>query len=512
MTTTMAKAGSTTQAKCLPRFTTPRDPSRMTLGPAVGQVAVRLGYPLMPWQLADVLDVALELDPDGTYHYDEVVLLVPRQSGKTFLVLALAVHRLVVMARKLGRQRLTYTAQLRAKARLKLERDFSEVLRAAGSFTEITHIRNRPKRSTEWKLSLNNGAENIQFGRGNYLQIDAPSRTGGHGDTLDVGVIDEAFAHADDTIETGMEPSMATRALHQLWVLSTAGDAQSKYLWRKVLAGRKACETGDHGRTAYFEWSAPDDAEPGDPATWAACSPALGVTIPERFLEGQWDKAVRGGQEGIDKFRRSYLNQWPETPVLEDEAQFSLIVADDWAACADEDHDASGQLAYALDVDSNAKGEEWCSISASDGVHLEDVTPHNAVPGTTWVVAAVVKKRDAGVLDEVWLDPKGTAAKLIDPLEAAGVIVRKIKPEEFVQASMQIVDAVTYGTVWHLNQPTLNRSVAVLEKRDVADGQFRISRSLSSGDIGPFVAAMEARWAAGQPRTNMFDGPLVAVT
>jgi phage terminase large subunit-like protein len=83
-------------------------------------------------------------------------------------------------------------------------------------------------------------SEHIQFGRGSFLQIDAPSRTGGHGDTLDDGTIDEAFAHEDDTVEAGMRPAMATRRNAQLWVISTAGDARSKYLWRKVLAGRAA--------------------------------------------------------------------------------------------------------------------------------------------------------------------------------------------------------------------------------------------------------------------------------
>ena len=52
-----------------------------------------LGTPLMPWQQR-VADTALEVDPGtGRLAYREVTLTVPRQSGKTTLILALAVHR-----------------------------------------------------------------------------------------------------------------------------------------------------------------------------------------------------------------------------------------------------------------------------------------------------------------------------------------------------------------------------------------------------------------------------------
>ncbi len=462
----------------------------------------------MPWQ-QHVIDVALELDPDGSFAFDEVVLTVPRQSGKTTLVLAMAVHRLTAMAALHGRQRLTYTAQLRAKARLKLERDFAETLRGARGFKEITNPKARPAKATDWKLSLNNGAENIQIGPGNYLQIDAPSRTGGHGDTLDVGVIDEAFAHVDDTIETGMEPSMATRGDHQLWVLSTAGDAKSKYLWRKILAGRAACESGVHGRTAFFDWSAHEDADPGDPATWRSCSPALDITITERFLEGQWEKAQRHGQEGIDKFCRSYLNQWPEIPLLDDDVQFRVIPSADWARWEHVGHTPTGQLWYALDVDVNAAGEEWCSVGVSDGVHLELVTPIEVGSGTGWVVPSVVAMRD--VVGELVVDPKGRAGKLIEPLEKVGIKVRKITPDEFTQASQQFLDAVLAGQVRHIDQAQLNRAVAGVARRDVGDGAWRFSRSRSSADISPLVAVMLARWAA-LTMPAPYEGPLVAVT
>lgn len=129
----------------LPRFGTPRDLSRVTLGHEVGEVARRLRKPLMPWQ-QHAVDVALEVDPDtGELFYEEVVISVPRQSGKTTLLLALMIWRCLHMCRRLGTpQTVTYLAQSGKMARRKLEREFIPLLRKATGLREVPHSRARP--------------------------------------------------------------------------------------------------------------------------------------------------------------------------------------------------------------------------------------------------------------------------------------------------------------------------------------------------------------------------------
>ena len=491
MTLLIPTPGSLT---CAPRFATPRNFDRPTWGPEIGEVAKRLGAPLMPWQQY-VADVSYEYDPDTLLlFYGEDDVTVPRQSGKTTYIRAKKVHRSTVMARRYGPQRSAYYAQTRLAARRKLERDFAPALRGSRSFHEVPHSRARPTKATEWRLSLNNGSEAIEFGNGSLWGIDAPSRTGGHGDTLDDADIDEAFAHQDDTVEGSVRPAQATRINAKLGVFSTAGDVLSKYLYRKVLAGRAACESGDHGSVAYFEWSAADDADPGDPAVWWGCMPALGITITEDFIRGEWERAQRKGPEGVDTFRRAYLNQWPEVPVLTDDVQFRVLPASAWHACERVGHKPTGTLRYAIDVDTNAKGEEWCAVACSDGVHLELVTPPHAPTGTDWLISEVVKKR--AVVGEVVIDRNGPAGKLIDGLVAAGIPVKVVKPADFTQASMQMLDAVVTEQVRHIDQPRLNKAVAGAARRDVGDGAWRFSRKLSPTDISPLVACTLARWAA----------------
>src|SRR5215469_1797746 len=163
---------TTLRTSCPPRFGTPRSPDRLTLGPAVGVTAARLGKPFMPWQQL-VADVVLEIDPlTGRLAYDEWGLTVPRQSGKSTFVLAKSTHRCSATKFFGPRQHLVYTAQTRAKAREKWEEDFLETLQAARAFTgRITP-------------HLANGNEHIRFTNRSKFGIEANTEKAGHGGTL----------------------------------------------------------------------------------------------------------------------------------------------------------------------------------------------------------------------------------------------------------------------------------------------------------------------------------------
>ena len=64
-----------------PRFHTPRNPARKTLGGKAAKVAAALGKPYMPWQRR-AADVALEVDSTGRFVYHDVVITVPANLAK----------------------------------------------------------------------------------------------------------------------------------------------------------------------------------------------------------------------------------------------------------------------------------------------------------------------------------------------------------------------------------------------------------------------------------------------
>lgn len=452
----------------------------------MADIARRLGKPLMPWQ-RDVVDVVYELDPDtGRLWYQSAGITVPRQSGKTELVKAMTVHRLTRVAHKHGPQRSLYVTQKRHKARQKLEQDFAPTLRNSRAFREMAISRARPQRPVEWRLSLNNGNEHIQFGRASYWQIDAPSRDGGHGDSLDDGTVDEAWAQRDSTVEDGLKPAMAARTLVGIgpqwrW-LSTAGDATSYWMWRKMAAGRQAVEDPT-ARVAYFEYSAADDADPGDPATWILCSPALGITIDIEYLHGLWDEAQREGPEAIDGFRRAYLNQWPEVPVLEELTQGSDMDVDQWLRLADPDASRGANVVFGVDIGTDRLAHIAVAWRRPDGRVQVMLADTGLSPLRTPSRLAELEQKWKG---HVMLG--GPAAALEADVRNATIVSNA----EFAAAVGRTDDLITDAELRHGNQPELNVAVRDAHLRSFGAAGERSLQLRDAPTVAPLAAAVRA--------------------
>lgn len=430
--------------------------------------------PLMPWQ-QHVVDIAYELTASGSLVYREINFTVPRQNGKTAVAMAAKVFRCTKFG---GRQNVVYTAQTRNAASKKFLGEHCFILDHS------------PFRS-HYTKRLSNGSEAILWKNASKWAIDAPTRSASHGDTLDHGDIDEAFAHHNDRVEAAMSPAMITRASPQIWVYSTAGDAQSYYWWRKVLAGRKSGDTGD--AVAYFEWSAADDADPADPLTWASCNPALGHTISMDALRAEWSKAQRKGVDGVDMFRRAHLNQWPEVPVLDDQPGLWLVIpADEWAAAKDIDSTAVGQVALAVDT---TPDRAWSSIGVcglrADGSEHVEIIDHR--PGTDWVVERVRDLRDRWAPVGCAIDAAGPVGSLADDLgRVLGDRLVKVSAREHAQAAGSFVDGVHYRTVRHRGSSELDAAVACATKRPLAEA-FAFARA-GLLPVSPLVAVALARF------------------
>lgn len=479
-----------------PRFGTPRNPERETLGPQVAEVAGRLRRPLMPHQ-QHVLDVGLEVDPEtGRLAYDEVVLSIMRQQGKTQLCYSKMVWRASVACHRWGPQLITYTAQTRQKARERLERELAVQLgeseRDTGSFYQVRNAKGRPSRSTkQWRLAMNNGSEHILFGRGNYLQIDAPVRKSGHGPPLDDGNIDEAWAHADDTIEQAMRPAQATRDNAQLWVYSAAGDENSFYLWRKVLAGRRSCEARRPSRVAYFEWSIPPEANIDDENVWWEFMPALGRTVRPEFIRAELERARNDPDQGEDFWRRHYGNQWVRVPVLGDGARKSPIPSEVWNAkpLLDPRSLISGKLVLAVDVAPDGASASIVAVGhRPDG--LPHVEPVIRELGTHWLENRLSELCEQWGPDRVAYDAGGPAGALSPEIHrAAGRIeIERVKGRDYLAACEAFLVAVLGKRVRHLGSDWMDDALDGAAKKYRGEG-WLWDRQTALADITPLVAA-----------------------
>lgn len=464
---------------CPPRFGTPRRTDRPTLGPAVGRVAEMLGRPFMPWQ-QHVADVVFELDPSGLLVYREVNLTVPRQSGKTLLELVVSLHRGLATKHFGPRQRMVYTAQKRKAARKKWEEDFVPDLEAArglrGKFT----------------VRRGYGEEGFRFANGSTWGLEAATETAGHGSVLDLAFIDEAFAQVDGRLEQAFRPAMTTRTQPQRWIVSTMGWlGQMPYLWPKVERGRARCEEGLTEGVAYFEWSAPDDADPDDPATWWATMPALGHTQTEETVRGERETA-----ESPEDFARAYLNQVKPKPLPS-----APSVLAGWAECRDLRSRRSGAVSLAVDVTPDRSMA--CLAAAgprADGkVHVE-VVAHDR--GTSWLVARTVKVAKAKGVSTVTLEPGSPAGSLAGDFERAGLVVIPVTAREYGQACGKFYDRTVDGTLAHIGQEPLDLAVEGARKRTLGEA-WAWDRRTPTVDISPLVAVTLAAWQAGKPQADV---------
>ena len=214
--------------KARPSWASPRVAGAGTDGPEVSRFAREtLEIPLMPWQ-TEALTLALQRSPDGRHLFRDATVTVPRQSGKTTLVLVLALWTLLGDE---GR-RVVYAAQSRIAARQKLLSGWWPAVRACGVGDRFTIFRA-------------NGSEALMCDNGSELVLMSSDEHGGHGETADLVILDECWSYPDNRVEMSARPMMSTRPDAQLWAVSTAGKAEDSWWWDRLDAAPRLRRAGD---------------------------------------------------------------------------------------------------------------------------------------------------------------------------------------------------------------------------------------------------------------------------
>lgn len=423
----------------------------------------------MPWQRL-VADVGGELDEAGNPVYRDVVVLVPRQSGKTTITACWEIQRAIGWTH-LGPQRIAYSAQTGNDARKKLLEDQLPLLER---HSKLLGIR---------RLLRGMGNEAVEFANGSRIVLLASTAESGHGKTLHLGVKDELFADADDRRDQAIIPAMNTVRSAQVLTTSTMGTDASVALNAAVERGRAAVDRGATSGTAYFEWSALPDDDPDDESVWWGCMPALGFTIDLA--------AVRHARSvlSLAEFRRAYLN------IMDGRRGEPAIPPDRWRACARPSARVPALRAWSLDVTPDrAMGS--VAVGGRDSERsFGEVVEHR--PGTAWMAgrAKELLDRHGGMLV---MDAAGPASSLLPALQELGIEPRLMTTREAAQACGGFYDSVVEGSFTHIDQAPLNAAVDGADWRIVADSRLWSRRS-SSVDISPLVAVTNARWGVFLP-------------
>lgn len=456
-------------------------------GREVVELLRRIDVPPDPWQ-EDVLLAFMGRDRAGRWVADEGACVVPRQNGKTVILLGRSLWgvlpRGVPLTKGFGayRDRLVLFSAHQYKTAIESFQTLNEWL----EHPELAAL--KPKVTT----GRGSEAASFQRGGGGRLALIARSQASGRGFSPDGIVVDEAFA-MDDLAMAALKPAQAARKAPWMWFGSSAPLPGSTVLRRICLAGRDPETPG----LAYMEWCAPEDADPADPHAWAAANPALGRRLTERFTISE--RRVLDPED----FARERLGLWFAEAVV------SVFGPGAWQSCTDEaaTPPSGARTAIAVDV---APDRSRASIGAAgqlaDGRTLVQLMDTRR--GVPWAVPAVAEIVRAHKPDAVIVDDNGQSRTLIAPLEAAGVKVTRSSTSDMVAACGNIFDRVIEGRLAHLGQAALTAAVEAARQRDLGDG-WAWSRRLSGGDITPLVAVTLA--AHGLERPVVRRAPVVVL-
>jgi hypothetical protein len=448
------------------------DPKPLTLSAATGRVtALRhtaglFGHDLYPWQArAGRVGTARH---NNRWRYPVMVCSVPRQSGKTRLVLLVCVERCLSQP---GAQ-VWYTAQSRNDAALRF-REFVRLL--AGSKLEQCPHRTRLDGAWDFRVRAGMGTEEIEFRNGSQFRIFAPAEDSLHGSVTDLVVLDEARffdSLRGDALMAAALPTQATRD-GQVWVVSTAGGPESMFLHRQLEIGRESIRSDGH--VGVVEYGIGADVAAGDllSTVWAA-HPAAGLPGGPRWEALQ----VAAEQMPTWQFAHEYGNRWRTV------ADARLLPADLWAACQHEPPLPAGRPVFTCDIPLDRS--ESVIVACVDGVvEVVDSLPAAAVPSR---LVELVAAWDALAVVVDAAGPAGTIAERLRLVCPDRLVVSSTR--ELTAACQMFYDSVIDGTARVRPSLIFNAAAQHAARRSV--GQSWVWSRVDGG--APLVAASLAVW------------------
>lgn len=435
-------------------------------------LAAVAGLMLDPWQ-EHVLRGACSTNADGKWAAKNVGLIVPRQNGKGSVLEARELAGLFLFG-----ENIVHTAHLFGTA-AEHQRRMESLIRGCEYLAEMMEgYRGDPR----GKMSgIKTGNSEMSFtvapdgGRPETRMLfKARSKDSIRGYTFDMLAFDESY-NLPGEVEAAARPALSAKTMKgnpQVWYTSSAGFPDSDVLARV----RDRAMSGDPGDLAFYEWSAPDGADPSDPGMWAMANPALGHRISPEWV------ADERRTMGAEEFNRERLGIWSKV------GGESAIPADFWEQCRDEDSTAGLDLAFGVDV---TPLSDIASVAAAswrdDGtVHIE-IIDHKG--GTGWVPARMDELKKAWNPEAMVYTLAGQAGRVVGGSPALQRQMWGLTGREYDRACGAFYDAIASGKVRHLGDPILDEAVQACRRSKGMSDLWHWARADTGADISPLVAA-----------------------
>lgn len=459
-----------------PKYATRRTSANPSYGRRIEAMAAYMGGALMPWQ-KQVAAVGMELDPrvPGAFRYDTVVVSVPRQSGKSYLLRAIMADRIM----SYNRHEVVMTAQTGKDAKKR--------------WNQLIDSLKADKKPSYFNVRKSQGTEYLEYlKRGSRLSPFAPTPKSVHGDSLHLVTVDEAWSFDADSgaaLEAAIEPTQLTILDSQIWIVSTRGTSKSAYLNTLIERGRQAVNDPT-SRLAYFEWSADEALAEADPYGEAtlAFHPAMGHT---QTYEKILSLAKPGIPGALANWRRSILNL--DTP-LENETLIDLALWDSLAADQPLEPPAPSDVSIGVDIALDRSGASIVAAWVTDEGDLA-ISLIMSGPGVDWVASTVRRLSSAGY-KWVGADATGPMATTATDITNSGAALEIIKTKEYALATQLLLDRIRDGRLVHDGASQLYTAWSQAACRPMY-GVMALDASRSAGPIDALRAAAVAVHGTG---------------
>lgn len=448
----------------------------------VFEMADLVGFELDPWQRL-VVEGACGVRHDGRWAAKEVGVNVPRQNGKGGI---LEVVELTALFTWLPRQ---------------LSQGEKLVIHSAHEFITATKHFDRiwalVEDTPELLRRVKGGRRNRSHGSEGWVTVDGcklefrtRTKGGGRGFSCDLLILDEAMFLPEQAMGA-LLPTLRARPNPQIWYTGSAVDQEVHDEGLVFTRVRERAKAGDSD-LAYFEWSLPYDHPSEIPEDEFAAvesmrtsNPAFGIRIFQEHFEMEL-KALDRRTAAVELYG---VGDYPD-PTGDDVRPISI---EQWAGCLDTNSRLVGDVHLWFDVSPERKTSIAAAGKNQDGRwHVEVI---EKLPGTGWLPARMADLVETHQPVSVGCDRLGPGAGVAPKLEEFGVEVTMVDGNEHARACAALVDAVAEDNLRHLGSLDLLNAVRAARTRPLGD-RWLWSRTKSSTDIAPLVAATLALWAA----------------
>jgi len=437
----------------------------------VRETCFRVGITFDPWQ--DGAGTAiLGKRKDRLYAAEAVVMSIPRQVGKTFLIGAIIFALCLAEPGTLA----LWTAHRYPTA--------NETFQSMKAMVE------QPKLRPHIVSATNPGGNGvIKFRNGSRILFGARERGFGRGfQRVGVIVFDEGQILSQSALDD-MIPATNTHPNPLVFFIGTPPKPTDPS--DVFLNMRHEALSGESGDYLYVEFSADEDADPNDREQWAKANPSFPTRTPARAML-RMRRLL-----GPESFMREGLGIWDRAGGL------GVFTAGAWSRCfigfgpdGATPLEPTGEL-MALGIAADPD-QVWLSLGAAGGndgrVHLGSVLRSRFDTGRGPFIDEVVRLQSKfGV--PVVIDKKGPAEALIPDLEDAGVGLTLVGLDDAIQAAADIRKAVESEAVTHGDYDDLNAAVDAAGWRKVGDRRTFARRN---GAIDALEAVTLAHWSTNQ--------------